>query len=93
MTEPITTHKDKSNKQDLLNIDTLSEISGCVGRDSFNRFSQVNSIATNTNNYKILVMNARNVIEKKLLQCLMVGFNAIKYNYQQEKQSEIYQSF
>ena len=80
MCDPITTHKDQSDKKDLLNIDTISEISGCGG-DSVRRFSQANSIATNTNNYKILVMNARNVIDKKLLQCLMVGFNSIKYNY------------
>lgn len=62
----------------MLNIDTISEISGNI-RDSMHRFSQGSDV-TNTNNYKILVMNARNVIEKKILQHLMVGFMAIKYN-------------
>lgn len=64
----------------MLNIDTISEISGNV-RDSMNRFSlNAASEITNTNNYKILVMNARNVIEKKVLNHLMVGFMAIKYH-------------
>ena len=57
--------KQQAEKRDILNIDTISEISACG--DSMHRFSNTNSINTNTNNYKILVMNARNVIEKKLL--------------------------
>lgn len=81
----------------MLNIDTLSEISGILpGRDSMHRFSQYGGASdlTNTNNYKILVMNARNVIEKKLLQHLMVGFMAIKYHQgANANHSNTFQSF
>lgn len=65
---------------ELINLDTLSDISYSA-RDSMNRFSCMNgSELTNTNNYKILVMNARTVLEKKIFQYMMIGFNAIKYN-------------
>lgn len=56
--------------------DTFSEISA---RDSNNRLSY-GTMVTNTNAYKILIMNVRNVIEKKFMFHLMLGFNRIKYN-------------
>jgi hypothetical protein len=67
----------------LLNIDTISEIT-MTGRDSLHRFSHGSEFTNNnTNSYKILVMNTRAVIEKKLLQNLMMGFMAIKYHQNQ----------
>jgi len=72
--------KKQDMPNELLNIDTISEIT-MNGRESMHRFSQGCSDFTsnNINSYKILVMNTRAVIEKKLLQCLMMGFMAVKY--------------
>lgn len=70
----------------MINIDTLSEIS--IGRDSMNRFS-LGSEITNTNSYRILFMNVRNVFEKKMLNHLMQGFNSIKYCKSMNQSSEI----
>lgn len=57
-------NKNHLNLNEAANLDTISDISG-MGGDS-HRFSLTSAI-THTNNYKILVMNARNVIEKKIL--------------------------
>jgi hypothetical protein len=63
--------------------DSFSDISGML---SGNRFSLGTDFSKNNNNYKILVMNARNVIEKKMLFNLMQGFTAIRY-YKNDGQS------
>lgn len=60
-------------------MDTFSEISG---RDSNYRLS-LGSCLTNSNSYRILLMNVRNVIEKKMLYHMMLGFSSIKYHQQQ----------
>jgi hypothetical protein len=59
----------------MINIDNFSDISKI---ESAYKFS-MNSEITNSNSYKILLMNVRNVIEKKMLFHLMLGFNSIKY--------------
>ena len=68
--------KQLCQQEELLYVDTISDISK---RDSIHRFS-MGSEMTHSNNYKILVMNVRNVFEKKLFQHLMIGFNSIKYH-------------
>lgn len=58
----------------MLNLETLSEIT-MNARESMHKFSQASGLThDNANNYKILVMNARAIVEKKILQHLMLGF-------------------
>lgn len=57
---------------EILNLSGISE------RESMNRLS-LGTIMTQSNNYKILIMNVRNILEKKNLFNLMMGFNSIKY--------------
>jgi hypothetical protein len=51
----------------MINIDNLSEISY---KESMNRLS-LGTMMTHSNNYKILLMNVRNVFEKKNLFTLI----------------------